>query len=91
MLKNRQSIRLQNCDYSKPGYYFVTICIHNKKCLFGDILNNNIKHSKIGLAAENCWKDIPKHFPNVKLDKYVIMPNLLWWEKRSIRIYWSRN
>ena len=25
---NRRSIRLKNYDYSKVGYYFITICIH---------------------------------------------------------------
>ena len=31
--------------------------------------------SDIGKTAENCWCEIPRHFPFVKLDEYVIMPN----------------
>lgn len=31
--------------------------------------------SPIGEIAEQCWLEIPKHFHDVKLDKYVIMPN----------------
>jgi putative transposase len=35
---NRQSIRLKGFDYSRPGYYFVTICLHDRKNhLFGNI------------------------------------------------------
>ena len=35
---NRRSIRLPGYDYSQPGYYFVTICIHDRKqFLFGDV------------------------------------------------------
>ncbi len=28
-----------------------------------------------GQIVEKCWKDIPAHFPHVKLDEFVIMPN----------------
>ena len=28
-----------------------------------------------GIFANNCWLEIPKHFPNVVLHEYVIMPN----------------
>ena len=33
------------------------------------ILNN------IGKIANDCWLEIPKHFPNVILHEYIIMPN----------------
>lgn len=44
MNKNRHSIRLKNFDYSTSGYYFVTICTKNRECLFGKIVNYNVKH-----------------------------------------------
>lgn len=31
--------------------------------------------SEIGQSAYDCWLKIPKHFPFVKLDVFVIMPN----------------
>ena len=31
--------------------------------------------SDLGKTAENCWCEIPHHFPFVKLDEFVIMPN----------------
>jgi REP element-mobilizing transposase RayT len=35
--RNHKSIRLPRYDYSQPGYYFVTICIHDRKQnLFGN-------------------------------------------------------
>jgi putative transposase len=35
---HRRSIRLRGYDYSRPGYYFITICIHDRtKRLFADI------------------------------------------------------
>ncbi|MCR4417999.1 MAG: transposase, partial [Ignavibacteria bacterium] len=31
---HRRSIRLKGYDYSQAGAYFVTICTHNRQCLF---------------------------------------------------------
>ena len=36
-LHHRRSIRLQGYDYSREGAYFVTICTHNRECLFGSV------------------------------------------------------
>lgn len=33
----RKSIRLKGYDYSQEGFYFITICTENKKCIFGKI------------------------------------------------------
>ncbi len=34
-IHHRRSIRLKEYDYSKSGYYFITICCQNHACLFG--------------------------------------------------------
>ena len=31
--------------------------------------------SELGIAANDCWLEIPTHFPNTVLHEYVIMPN----------------
>jgi hypothetical protein len=36
-IHHRRNIRLQGYDYSQAGAYFITICIHNMKCMFGEI------------------------------------------------------
>lgn len=72
---NRKSIRLKGYDYSQNGGYFVTICTHNKQCLFGDIVNSKMELSEMGKIAEKCWNEIPDHFDNILLDYFVIMPN----------------
>jgi hypothetical protein len=38
----RNSNRVFPYDYSAPGYYFVTVCAHNKENLFGDIRRGTI-------------------------------------------------
>jgi REP element-mobilizing transposase RayT len=75
VLKRRRSIRLPGYDYSQEGYYFVTICACNRTALFGEIAHGQIQLSNIGLLVERCWYEIPKHFSNVELDTWVIMPN----------------
>ena len=36
-IHHRKSIRLKGYDYSQEGMYFITICVQNKKMLFGSI------------------------------------------------------
>jgi REP element-mobilizing transposase RayT len=74
-IKNRHSIRLKEYDYSKSGLYFVTICCENRKCLFGKIDDSQMVLNDAGVMANECWMDIPKHFPNTVLHEYAIMPN----------------
>ena len=77
ILKNRKYNRLKNYDYSQNGYYFVTICVKDKIEYFGKIENNKMILNEIGKIANQCWLEIPKHFPDVKLDEHIIMPNHL--------------
>lgn len=74
-IHHRRSIRLKGYDYSQPGAYFVTIVTHQRQCLFGEIVNNEMILNDYGKIAAQCWNDIPKHFPNAILDEFVIMPN----------------
>ena len=75
MQKNRRSIRLKEYDYSEPGEYFVTICTKDRVHLFGNIDNDGMHENELGNIVRHCWIDIPKHFPNVELDEFVVMPN----------------
>lgn len=72
---HRRSTRLKDYDYSQSGTYFVTICAHNRACLFGNITDNKMILSTIGEIARNILSEIPAHFHNVELDRHVIMPN----------------
>lgn len=74
-LRYRKQFRLKNYDYSQNGYYFVTICTKYQDKWFGEIINGEMILSEIGKMAKKYWLEIPKHYPNIKLDEYVIMPN----------------
>ena len=77
MLANngRNSIRLKAYDYSQPGAYFITICTHKRKCLFGDIYDRRMSLNGIGRIVENEWIRTASLRPNIELDFFVIMPN----------------
>ena len=72
-----RSIRLKGYDYASAGLYFVTICSHEKRCVFGRIVESQAVLSPIGLIIRECWVSIPSHFPKVRLHSFVIMPNHL--------------
>lgn len=70
-----QSARLQNWDYGWNASYFVTICTANREHYFGKIVDGEMHFSEIGKKADKYWLEIPEHFPFVKLDVHVVMPN----------------
>ncbi|MEW6181024.1 MAG: transposase [Chloroflexota bacterium] len=72
---NRRSIRLKGYDYSQPGAYFVTICTRDRACLFGTVVNGEMRLNEWGEIVLWTWRDLPNHVPNVQLDAFVIMPN----------------
>ncbi len=74
-IHNRRSIRLPGYNYSQPGAYFVTICTHNRACLFGEIVNGKMIVNSMGQVATSCWEEIPAHHPYITQDAFVIMPN----------------
>jgi REP element-mobilizing transposase RayT len=73
--KSRKIIRLKEYDYSQPGYYFITICTANRRCIFGEVDHDRLVLSNIGEIVNKWWHNISEHFPNVELDEMQIMPN----------------
>jgi putative transposase len=72
---HRQSIRLENYDYSSNGAYFVTICTAQRLHLFGEIIDTTMHLNDFGQIANDCWLELPNHFSSVMLDEFVVMPN----------------
>jgi putative transposase len=69
------SARAPFWDYGRNAAYFVTICTQHRKYFFGDVVHGEMVMSEIGKIARDCWMEIPNHFPFVKLDGFVVMPN----------------
>jgi REP element-mobilizing transposase RayT len=73
--RRRRSLRLREHDYASPGAYFVTICTGDRVCAFGDMANEAVRLNGAGEIVRACWQAIPDHFPDARLDAFVVMPN----------------
>jgi putative transposase len=69
------SARWAAWDYSSNAAYFVTICVANRAHDFGRVVEGKMILSPLGQSAQDCWDEIPAHFPFVELGESVIMPN----------------
>ncbi|MBN1197023.1 MAG: hypothetical protein JXA62_06425 [Candidatus Aminicenantes bacterium] len=72
---NRRSIRLRGFDYSSVGAYFVTICTHKHKCVFGEVINSQMVLNDAGMMVQEVWDQIRGNYTGVETDEFVIMPN----------------
>jgi putative transposase len=76
-IHHRRSIRLPGYDYTQAGAYFVTICTHQRQHLFGEIIDGQMYLNLCGQVVVSRWQNIPHHFPCVKLDEFILMPDHL--------------
>ncbi len=69
------STRLQNWNYRWAAAYFITIITKNREHYFGEIANQRMSLSHIGVIADLLWHKIPTHAQNVELGAFVVMPD----------------
>lgn len=78
-LPKRKPTRLQNYNYSQNGYYFITICTHNRKNILSDIIVGEgfplPQLTEDGKILENILLSVNEKYNCINIDKYVIMPN----------------
>lgn len=79
-LPRRKHTRLQGFDYSKTGYYFITICVKDRKQILSSVGRDDpgapqIITTPIGRITEKYIQSVDEAYKTVCVDKYVIMPN----------------
>jgi REP element-mobilizing transposase RayT len=72
---HRRSIRLPNYDYSQSGAYYVTIVAWHRECLFGEVVNREMRLNKVGQIVQWEWWELPKRLRYIELGAFVVMPN----------------
>jgi len=79
---SRKPNRIKGYDYSQSGYYFITICIADKRKILWHPSADNVgaaigrpKLSEIGKVVDEAVAGISNHYECVNVDKHVIMPN----------------
>jgi len=80
--QDRKSIRLKDYDYSAEGYYFVTVCVHNRQRLLGKVdvgagpcAGPVMELTPLGEMVRKIWNEIPQYYPGVDIDEFTVMPN----------------
>lgn len=77
----RKHPRLKQYDYSLPGYYYVTIHTEPHTPALSSVGRGRspteavVTMTKMGVIAEQQLHSLEHRYNNVKIDKYVIMPN----------------
>lgn len=66
---HRRSIRLHGHDYSRSGAYFVTICTHNRECMFGDVVNGEMRLNDMGRIIADEWTKTGGVRDEIELDE----------------------
>ena len=71
----RRSLRLKGYDYSNPGGYFVTLCVKDRQCLFGNVVDAGMVLDEAGRMVQTVWDEMPDFYPGFRRDAFIIMPN----------------
>lgn len=74
-MRQRKRQRLRGFDYAADGAYFITICVQDRACVFGDIRDDTMILNSAGQIVRQCWQDLPHHYSHCVLDAYCVMPN----------------
>lgn len=75
MFRKRKNLRLPDFDYSTEGTYFVTICVEERKSLFGEIVQGEMQLNDVGQMVHTIWTQLPEHYPGVQIGELIVMPN----------------
>ncbi len=90
MEHHRKHPRLKEYDYSKAGYYYVTICTQNALEILSEIIFDSLQYdvgrglapalyrtrlTEIGITAFEQLKELENRYPFISIDRCVIMPN----------------
>ena len=75
--KTRRSFRLANYDYAMCGAYFVTLCAHQRRPVFGRVLAGEMHLNIYGEMVRDEWLRTAEVRSNVVLDELIVMPDHL--------------
>ena len=75
MYHRRNSLRLQNYNYKSAGIYFITMCVNQRQCLFGDMENKKLKLNDAGKMIARIFEGLPNYYEGLISDVYAVMPD----------------
>mgnify|MGYP000930311912 CR=1 FL=1 len=72
---SRKHIRLKSYDYSNSGFFFITINIQKRLCLFGNIVDGIMVLNDAGRMIEKWYYELENKFPEKRCHEMVVMPD----------------
>jgi hypothetical protein len=75
--RRRNRVRYPGYDYAQAGAVSVTVCSSGRQALFGVVIDHAVSLSPAGELVHDTWQRIPKRFPGVFLDAWIVMPDHL--------------
>ncbi|ALJ00798.1 transposase [Rufibacter tibetensis] len=75
MRPDRKRNRLLGFDYSQDAFYFVTCCVKEMACVFGEVINEEMHLNQFGQIAERQWFWLLEQYPYLSSHAFVVMPN----------------
>ena len=73
--RKRPSLRWRHWDYARPGAYFVTICVAERRCILGRVIDEDFMPDALGLIVDETWSLLPEYHSRLELGPFVVMPN----------------
>lgn len=67
--------RLEGFDYHTPGFYFLTICQHDRQHLFGTVSDSRLTHTAAGIMICHEVEAIDRFAGYSQVDAFIVMPN----------------
>ena len=74
-IHHRRSIRLKGYDYSQEGLYFITICVQDRACLFGEMSTGKMILNDARKMVERWYFELENKYPDKRCHEMVVMPN----------------
>jgi REP element-mobilizing transposase RayT len=72
-----QNKRMFAHDYTRVGFYMITLVTAGRRALFGVCRDNRVQLSPAGEVAQRRWQEIPAHRPAIETNTLVVMPDHL--------------
>ena len=74
--------RLKGHDYQGRSIYMITLCTEGRQPLLGRLMRRTaavasayIEPTELGSEVARCWREIPKHYPEVSVLTFQVMPD----------------
>lgn len=72
---SRKNMRWEGYDYTSAADYFITVVVHDRLCLFGNVEDNHVNLSPAGEMIDEVIGAMINRYDGLELLGKVIMPN----------------